>query len=330
MTRTRRTFSQPTLGARRRHGTALPETLLVLPILFVIAALVLYFGRGMLRVQHTQVMDRAEAWRGVTYHDDGTVSHTTRDGALDVALQPRNFNLTDLPPTPPHGDAAGGRQLNQAFLGNKASDLDGDTRAGFDDIAGDTVITEADLYSADTGALARAQIGALPTSQRTHFTTTYPTERGVWSRFNGGIYHGSTRIGHDWAYVNGWRALRITWADLAASGRWIGMAPYPSSDPMLATKLLLIPPDPLDNPDAVPGDGGGCVVVGRSYGYDVWQHTMPNATNVSAVRDVFLLNFDQAVEAVADQNRLAAHIRGSYLHQPPYRGPTLESPPPDP
>ena len=53
------------------------ETVLVMPFLIVIFALLIYFGRGMVRVQHTQIMDRYEAWRQASADAPGPHAQVT-------------------------------------------------------------------------------------------------------------------------------------------------------------------------------------------------------------------------------------------------------------
>src|SRR5690349_531911 len=62
---TQRGKCRPSFAASRWRGSAMPETVLVLPVLFVIFVLVIYMGRGLVRAQRGQVLDRYEAWRAV-------------------------------------------------------------------------------------------------------------------------------------------------------------------------------------------------------------------------------------------------------------------------
>lgn len=293
----------------------MPETVLVLPLLLVILGMVLYFGRGMLRLQRAQVMDRAEAWR---------LPHHPTEASLDDALRPPNRSPGPRV-IPPHADGLNAK-LNQAFLGNKADAVEGDVTAIRFDQAINVTLEAANGHSTDARVLAETYFSSFPSGQRPRFKITYTAETLLWQQFESPMAHGSLRLGHDWNYANGWRALRITWGD--ALSRFRTMEPYPDDDPMLATKLVLYPHGSLP-PTVLPGDGAGGVVIPRSYGYDVWQHTAPITTALTPIRVTFFQGFDDVVAPLAETNALAREMRKLYTAVTEYRGPTLETPPPE-
>ncbi len=87
-----------------RFGAAATETVLVMPFLVVVLALLLFFGRGMVRVQRAAVMDRYEGWRQLSARpiDDPVpreiwVDNTTRTDDLNrMFFAGRASSIDDL------------------------------------------------------------------------------------------------------------------------------------------------------------------------------------------------------------------------------------------
>ena len=171
-----RTQAQPV-----RAGTAMGEMMLVLPLLMVILALLVYFGRGVVRVQHAQVMDRYEAWRQAA-------------GAPGPGVQ----SASDNP------------QLNQLFFGANAAAIEHDGSGYFPNQATDQLIAAVAARNAPTEyqlpELVTAIISQNPRGRTDTFTTRHDTGVPLWQRFSRPTRHRHTRIGHDWAHVNGWAA----------------------------------------------------------------------------------------------------------------------------
>lgn len=164
--------------SRQRHaGTAMIEMVLILPLLFVVLSLLIYLGRGVVRVQRAMVMDRYEAWH--------QAAHAPGPGI-------------DNPVDSPH--------LNQLFYGDNADEIVGDVDGGFSDRAVDQLFALAYAQSASTGALAQRHVNGSDTGLNVAFRVEHTTGNQLWQRFDGPIRHDHTRIGHDWAYVNGWNS----------------------------------------------------------------------------------------------------------------------------
>ena len=78
----------------RRRGTAMMETIFSLLLITLILSFLFFFGRGVVRVQKSQVMDRYEAWREVA----------------------RSWG-------PGSNNHLGGPQLNQTFFADNAASI---------------------------------------------------------------------------------------------------------------------------------------------------------------------------------------------------------------
>ena len=50
------------VSSHRCRGSAMTETVLVLPLIFIVLALLFFFGLAMTRLQRSSVTDRYEAW----------------------------------------------------------------------------------------------------------------------------------------------------------------------------------------------------------------------------------------------------------------------------
>ena len=121
-------------------GTAMSEMVLVVPFLLVVVAYVFYFGRGMVRVQRAQVMDRYEVWRQVSRTPGGPkyTEPTGRDN---------------------------GPQLNDTFFAGNAISVNdsGDTWQYFPDDAPLELVQQISAFSGDAAMLIATE-PAMPTS----------------------------------------------------------------------------------------------------------------------------------------------------------------------
>ena len=185
------------------------EMVLVLPLLFVILALLVFFGRGIVRVQHAQVMDRYEAWRQAA-------------GA----------------PGPAMGGTPSNEQMNQLFFGSKADSIEYAGSRYFPSQAADQFLHEVAEWELDpasqfrlydTGEL-RATVEAVLASTDNGRTVAFKTQHTnrvpLWERFNGPIRHGHVRIGNDWAHVNGWSITAAGGAGSPQYRQWNRIGPY--------------------------------------------------------------------------------------------------------
>ena len=182
---------------RTRPGTAMGEMVLVLPLLLVIVALLVFFGRGVVRVQHAQVMDRYEAWRQAA-------------ASPGPAAQAPDDNP----------------QLNQLFFGDNAASIEYAGNDYFPGLAVDRLIDAAitrnvpDHYQLPE--LVEAATAGNAPGRTVTFTTTHSNSVPLWERFNRPTRHRHTRIGNDWAHVNGWTAPPGSAQDNPVSGQWLG------------------------------------------------------------------------------------------------------------
>jgi len=179
----------------RRRGAVMTETVLILPIIMFLLAVMVFFGWGMLRVQRASVMDRYEAWRQV-YHGYGpAVVSDDPDTAVDEQTLQVNDTFFD------------GRADAIAYAGVNRDDRYLQERlrgyaAGQDRAA---------------GVLAARFTERWPSGRRVTFTTTHVPEVPLWTIFGDDIRHGHTRIGHEWKYVN-----RVS---LDSHGDWVYTGP---------------------------------------------------------------------------------------------------------
>lgn len=159
----------------RARGTATTELVLVLPFLAFILALLIFFGRAMVRVQRAQVMDRYEAWRTAAYA---------------------------MPSFPRAGDD--NAQLNDTFFAGNAQAIVPISPSSLPDDAPRGLLDAAST-SQDSRDLAQAILARLPHGLGAGFSTTPLPRQAYLSFLEGPITHSHTRTDHDWAFVNGWR-----------------------------------------------------------------------------------------------------------------------------
>lgn len=176
---------------RSRHGSAMMETVLVLPFLVFILLLVMFFGRGVARVQHTQVMDRYEAWR-----------------------------LAAQSPGPSANQNEGNPQMNILFFGEAAKSIDFNSSNYFPTDAPVSLQSAGQQFSTDTGALVDLAYQNFARGVRVEFKTSHQTDTRLWQRFEVPITHSHTRLDHDWKFVNGWRVQNNQW-EPNGTGPWM-------------------------------------------------------------------------------------------------------------
>lgn len=184
----------------KRSGTAMGEMVLVLPLLMLILALLIFFGRGVVRGQHAQVMDRYEAWRSVS-----------------AAPGPAAQGATDNP------------QLNQLFFGANAESIEYDLSSYFPGLAGDELTRAAAAVNAPNeyhlSELVETSLRYNDRGRTVTFNTQHANRRRVWERFDQPTRHRHTRLGNDWAHVNGWNA-DADQQGLGGTANWRRTGPY--------------------------------------------------------------------------------------------------------
>jgi hypothetical protein len=173
----------------RSLGTAMMETVLVLPLIFVILALLFFFGQAMTRLQRSSVTDRYEAWRQTQY--------APGPGA-QFAKAPVEFGNANL--------------LDQAFFAGNASNLSVTSRAGRINItetsdlvsnAATDIANPSDYPVYNTGSagdMVRARLQRSPAWWRIDLATEHTSDVPFYQRFAGPVQHQHTVIDGDWSY----------------------------------------------------------------------------------------------------------------------------------
>lgn len=136
----------------RRHGTAMMEAVLCVPLIALVLGLTFFFGWGMRNQQHVIISDRYAAWRLVLAKD-----------------------------------AVGGGWLDQKFFGERAGSVTVDFGGGPKD-----TLKEYVLYAGHRGAPVEALARSLvlqrfPGGISAEVSAEFPPDafRGVWSMFPG-------------------------------------------------------------------------------------------------------------------------------------------------
>ncbi len=165
------------------------ETVLVLPLIFVILALLFFFGQSMTRLQRSSVTDRYEAWRQTQY--------APGPGA-EFAKRQNDFGDADL--------------LNQAFFAGNASGLTVADRAGRINISEPTEIvasaateiappSDIPAYNPDAaGEMVRQRHDRSPAWWRVDLATEHTSSVEFYQRFAGAVRHQHTVVDGDWSY----------------------------------------------------------------------------------------------------------------------------------
>ncbi len=174
----------------RSRGSAMTETVLVLPLIFVVLALLFFFGQAMTRWQRSSVTDRYEVWRQAQYAPGPGVTFEKHS---------RSF-----------GD---GVLLDEAFFAGNTHRLDVAGRAGRINVQQPT-----DLIAEETQAIASSSSrqGYDPTSAedyvrelhlrtpawwRIDLATEHTSTVQFYQRFAGAVRHQSTVIDGDWTFA---------------------------------------------------------------------------------------------------------------------------------
>lgn len=283
-----------------RSGAAMAEMVLAIPFILLILTLLIFFGRGMVRVQHTQVVDRYEAWRinaNVSYHEPG-VPHPAI-------------------PRPPYADTStGSAMLNTTFFADHASEI---LVHGSNNLPGEALgllIGQTAAFSGDAGAVASNVYYSLPSGLSYNVTVRHPHTLRIWQVFGTDIIHSHTLATQDWRYINGWREAFYRWENLGALG---------------ATGMQRI------NENYLGLTSGGAVVsrvpaetiVTKPEGYALWNRGGPISSPLGGVNSAMYNEMDEGLASLSGSgNGLAGAIRSMYLSEPGYAGPVVVPPQP--
>jgi len=166
-------INRPTSAMPSRcRGAVMTEMVLVLPLVLLILALLVFLGRGHMRVQRAHVADRYVAWQETAY-----AGGPSRSGESETAL-------------------------NVTFFGGNAESLSLGRSGVFPTAATDRLEEYARAYSTEAGDLAQASVDALPAGISITVDVSYssdvPLERGLIRS----IRHRHTRMHTDWRAGN--------------------------------------------------------------------------------------------------------------------------------
>lgn len=159
----------------RRRGTAMMEMIFSLLLITLILSLLFFFGRGVVRVQRSQVVDRYEAWREVA-HSWG----------------------------PSSNNHLGGPQLNDTFFGGNASSVSQSTTSFFPRDARDDLIDEAQAFSNETSEVVELSHDDFVKGRSVRMVTRHDESHPLWNQFDKSAAHRHTRIEHEWKAENRW------------------------------------------------------------------------------------------------------------------------------
>jgi len=173
----------------RALGTAMTETVLILPLVLVVLALLFFFGQAMTRLQRSSVADRYEAWRQTQY--------APGPGA-EFGKGPVEFGNAGL--------------LDRAFFAGNASSLAIADRAGRINVTEPTemvvqavldIATRSDdpVYEPQAAAdMVEARLLRSPAWWRIDLATEHTSNVPLYQRFAGPVHHQHTVIDGDWSY----------------------------------------------------------------------------------------------------------------------------------
>jgi hypothetical protein len=272
------------LSSHHARGSAMTETVLVLPLILVVLALLFFFGQAMTRWQRSSVTDRYEAWRQAQYAPGPGVSFN-KDS--------RNFGPADL--------------LNEAFFAGNADRLDVADRAGRISIDEPTdLIAEETLFVASGTVIegyepawaedyARELHRRLPAWWRIDLATEHESSVPLYQRFAGAVKHQHTLIDGDWSFA--------TWVEQKYRGVRLDI------DRVLTEDVYL---------NSHPKTRDGLIDL---YNYRPYAITGIYHVYYEDPGEPLLDEFLQDLE---DQdNGLASAVRGIYVNVPGYVGPQL-------
>lgn len=166
------------------------ETVLVLPLIFVVLALLFFFGQAMTRWQRSSVTDRYEAWRQAQY---------APGPGLSFDKDSFSFGSAGL--------------LNDAFFAGNADSLDVGDRAGRVNIQEPTDLIAEEASSiasvnhpttydpASAEDYVRALYLRSPAWWRIDLSTEHESDVPLYQRYAGAVRHQHTVIDGDWTFA---------------------------------------------------------------------------------------------------------------------------------
>ena len=153
-------------------GTAMAETVLVLPLIVAVLSLMIFFGWAMRRLDQVVVLDRYEAWREVTH----------------------------APGPAPVGEHTS--ELNQTFFAGRAQRITLAGQIAYPSGARQTLLDDAARMSVQVGQLAQSALSHFPRTREVAEQTTQNSQVPFWQQFAGPLGHHHVRLDNEWKYVN--------------------------------------------------------------------------------------------------------------------------------
>ncbi len=208
------TNSQIPMTNVRRRGAAMSEAVMIIPLVVVILALLMYFGKLMVRAERDSMLARYETWRSA-----------------------------QQAPGPGRNEPNGNAHLNSAYFGGHAQEVAG---AWDDDVFAeepyDKLVEHAGTIGGSGNAKGLTQsllyragnVHRYSNGHSTGFTVYYKNTADAWDRMNairpdpGNQVNPETnkkiartflRIGTDWSYTNDWKAAAADWTG-GGGGDW--------------------------------------------------------------------------------------------------------------
>ena len=160
------------------RGSVMLEMVLALPFFFFVLSLLIFLGRGGMRLQQSHIVDRYEAWR-------------------DAEFAPG-----------PHGTFEGGAdQLNSAFFRGKGQSIDYYIEDFYPQDVVQALAAGVGSRSDDANNLVNEVLPTLDQGRHVVLVTHFKEENKVWAQLNQPITHGYVRIGTEWKFANGWEQM---------------------------------------------------------------------------------------------------------------------------
>ncbi len=185
-------LARPTTRAR---GTVMIETVMVVPLILFILALMFFFGQLAVNINTAQRIARYEAWR----HSIG-------------GSGPRGQLTASADET---------EQLHGTFIGDESVELTHYIATGdeaFPVNAHEELIAEAETFSEEAGTLAEALVyepesdeERMPNGHQEGFVVAYPMNFPLLGTASREVFRMQARIGYEWRFSSSQFACADTW-----------------------------------------------------------------------------------------------------------------------
>lgn len=157
---------------RSQLGAAMTETVVSLPLILLLLAMMVYFGLNMQRWQRASMSSRYEAWRQM---DDGVHSLTMLEDDAE--------------------------RIDELFLAGNAEEVTVNVSFGRATAAEQMLKDEAARISPDALDWMETMLSLAPGTRGVGVTASYETPEGIMSRFAGPLRHHHVVLDGDWLYA---------------------------------------------------------------------------------------------------------------------------------